>query len=209
MAPGSTNPAVSGRKTKTSGTHSTAKKAVKRQPIENEKEKIHSESSGVVSTTAVGTPRTLAPPEEAGVSRPKKTKENKQKNDSRDNKHIQPETPVANIAAQAAEISAVLFEEGTKLSTRKLDVALRAPGLRLVNNELQKVNDPSAKLSLQERKLLMGILSKKETHVTKEPEEIGIRGDADSLPLFRCSHSGGGRFLPIEPVFSRDEQFVI
>ena len=256
MAPGSTNPKASSRKTKSSGTPSTAKRAVKKKPIEkNEKERIHYESSGVVSMEAVETPQTPAPSEGAEVrSELKKTKGKKRKKDSEDNKQpiTQPETLVTNSGAQTEKVPAALPKEGPKLNARKLEMSLRTPGLRLVNNELQKVDDPFAKLSKQERKLLVGISAKKKSHAAKEPgkltkrsdvdsnelqkvddpsaklskqerklpqkrkihvakesKEIDVGGGVGSLPLYRLSHFGGGRFLPIEPVFSRDEQFVI
>lgn len=213
MAPDSTNPTASSRKTKASGTPSTAKKAVKKKPIGNGSEKIHSESSGVVSMTTVETPKAPDSSEEAGVrSGLIKTKGKKRrKQDSGDNERptIQPETRLTNTGAQTMEIPAVVLKGGPNSNARKFEMSLRAPGLRLVNNELQKVDDPSAKLTKQEQRFLMGIPSKKSTQVAKELKEIDIRGDVDSLPSYRFSHFGGGIFLPIEPVFSRDEQFVI
>ena len=222
MAPDSTNPTASSRKTRASGTPSTAKKAVKKKPIGNGQEKIQSESSGVVSMTTVEIPKAPGSSEEAGVrSGLIKTKGKKRrKQDSNDNElpNIQPETLLTNTGAQTVEIPVVVPKEGLNLSAKKLEMLLREPGLRLVSNELQKVDDPSAKLNKQERKILMGIPPKKETQAAKkvkevkgvkEVKEIDIRGDVDSLPPYRFSHFGGGIFLPIEPVFSRDEQFVI
>ena len=49
----------------------------------------------------------------------------------------------------------------------------------------------------------------------EEEEEEGEEGEEgeyaekdDLLPVYRTFHPGGGRFLPIEPVFSKNEQFV-
>jgi len=223
MAPDSETPVATHRKTKAA----QSKAATETAAVKAKKGTKHQRSLGeeqekeLEAVVAAEIPEPTAPGK----------KKQKNKNKKIEQPTIQLQAPVPSPLAQLVEIPGDILKDGAKVNKKKQAMALRAArGIKLENGELKRTEDASAKLSKKEQASVLGTPRKKsharrkavvpvgeieveesEVEVEEEEDEEDeeeTEEEDDLLPVYRTFHPGGGRFLPIAPIFSKNEQFV-
>ncbi|KAF8417213.1 hypothetical protein EV426DRAFT_381966 [Tirmania nivea] len=214
MAPDSETPVAAHKKTKAAPSKAAAETAALKAKKETKQQQSVGEDWEKEVEDAVA----------AEIPEPVPGKKKKQQKNTKKigRPTIQLQAPVPSPLVQLVEIPGDILKDGAKMNKKKQAMALRAAqGIKLENGVLKRTENPTAKLSKKEQALILGIPRKKSHAKTKavvpveesevveeEEEEEEVEGEVDLLPLYRTFHPGGGRFLPIAPVFPKNEQFI-
>ncbi|KAF8458097.1 hypothetical protein BGX38DRAFT_1139073 [Terfezia claveryi] len=208
MAPYSETPVTAHRKTKAAPSKAAAETAtVKARKVGKHQQSLGEDWEEELEAVVAAEIPEPAPP----------GKKQKKDNKKTEQPTIQLQAPVPSPPIQLVEIPGDILKDGAKISKKKQAMALRAAqGIKLENGKLIRTEDTSAKLSKKEQASILGI-SRKNSHAKakavvpveeSEVEREEIEEEDDLIPMYRTFHSGGGKFLPIAPAFSKDEQYI-